>query len=300
MTEDKMLVKVQAEIAEKIREIGQDYEGHDVLQTMNELYASLKVQSPRDNVKLTKDEKYGPHERHRLDVYEPENRSDSPVPILVFVHGGAFIRGDKSQNDNVGYYFARHNVLTIVISYRLAPQHKWPAGAEDIAGVLKWIAANGENFGGDTNRIFLMGHSAGTAHVSTYVFFEEFHLKEKDGVAGAILMSGPTYDIAHLNQMEKSYYGEDESKYPSMSVLNQIDGLRIPVFILFAEFDLPQFVHQSIALFNALYERDKESPQIKRIINHNHFSELRQINTVGDSIGPDILNFISSRAAISG
>jgi len=298
MVEDKMLAKVQAEIAEKIREIGRDYKGPDVLPTINKLYAPLKAQSPRDKVKITKDEKYGPDERHRLDVYEPENQSATPVPILVFVHGGGFIKGDKSECDNIGYYFARHNILTIVISYRLAPQHKWPAGTEDVAGVLKWIAINGENFNGDTNRIFLMGHSAGTAHVSTYVFFEEFHLKEKDGVAGAILMSGPTYDTEQLNPMENSYFGEDESKYSSMSVLNQIDGRKIPVFIIFAEFDLPKFDYQSIALFNALYERDKESPCIKQILNHNHFSEVRQFNTGDDSIGPDILNFISTRTTI--
>ena len=293
MTEERMHVKVLLKNAEKIREIGRESVGPDFIQTMTRLYAPLAAESPREDVTVTKDLKYGPDKRHRLDIYEPENKSDNPMSILVFVHGGGFSRGDKSEYDNIGYYFARHQVLTIIISYRLAPQHKWPAGAEDIASVLKWISLHGEKYGGDTKQVFLMGHSAGAAHVSTYIFFEELQLKEKDGVAGAILMSGPTYDTDCLRKMDLVYYGEDTSKHPAMSVLNHVEGRKIPVFIMFAEFDPLEFDHHSIALFNALYERDKESPFIKRLLNHNHFSEVMQFNTGDNSIGPDILNFIN-------
>jgi triacylglycerol lipase len=106
----------------------------------------------------------------------------------VFLHGGGFVRGDKSGAANVGIYFARHDILAITMNYRFAPEIQWPEGAQDIGGVLKWIHQNGEKYGGDINRIFLMGTSAGAPHLATYVFFENFQI-ENDGVPGSILFS---------------------------------------------------------------------------------------------------------------
>ena len=286
---------INPEIAEKLRAIGRSLD-RDAIEAINKLYAPLLAKAPKDGVKVTRDEKYGSHERNRLDVYEPIDHPTTPMPILIFVHGGGFVRGDKSDYENIGFYFARNGVLTVLMSYRLAPEYKWPSGAEDIAGAIKWIRLNGEKFGGDINRIFIMGHSAGASHVATYVFFEDFQLKDGDGVLGAILMAGPAYDTSQLNKMiDLSYFGEDESKYPSMSVINNVDGRKIPVFIEFGEFDIPNLEYQSVALFNALYKRDNACSTIKQVINHNHFSEVLQFNTGDESLGPDILTFIESK-----
>ena len=213
------------------------------------------------------------------------------MPILVFLHGGGFVRGDKGGATNLGIYFARHGVLAITMNYRFAPEIQWPQGAEDIAGVLKWIRQNGKKYGGDINRIFLMGSSAGAAHVSTYVFFENFQLQEEDGVAGAILFSGPTYDTSRLNEKDIKYYGNDASQYPSMSAIDNIDGRKIPVFIVVAELDMPSIHYQNHAIINALYKRDKALPTTKLLIGHNHISETSHFNTKDESIGPDILEF---------
>ena len=105
-----------------------------------------------------------------------------------------------------------------------------------------------------------MGTSAGAAHVSSYVFFEDFQLKEGDGVAGAILFSGPTYDTSRLDlQRDTVYYGKDESKYPAMSAIKHLDGRKIPLFIVIAELDMPSIHYQNRVLIDALYERDKAS-----------------------------------------
>ena len=220
---------VTPEIGLRLREMGKGL-SPEIMSTTTRLYVPLHANAPREGGKVTRDEKYGPDERQRLDVYAPVNKPDGPVPILMFVHGGAFVAGDKSTAgspfyDNIGYYFARHGVLTIVPTYRLAPKHKWPAGTEDVAGALAWVRKNGEQFGGDTNRVFLMGHSAGGAHVASYVFQKEFQLKEGDGLVGAILMSG-LYDPAKAPS--PAYYGEDASKYPSMAPIRFIEGRKNP------------------------------------------------------------------------
>jgi len=277
-------------VSEQIRAMGNGL-NPAIIQGTEMLYGPLLAQAPKYGVKVTKDQKYGPHERHRLDVYEPEKKPANPVPILVFLHGGGFVRGDKSGSANIGYYFARHGILAITMNYRFAPEIQWPEGAEDIGGVLKWIHQNGEKYGGDKKRIFLMGASAGAAHVATYVFFEDLQL-ENDGVAGSILFSLPTADTSRLKNRDMNYYGKDKSKHPSMSVINNIDGRKIPVFVVVAELDMPSIHYQNHALTNALYKRDKAMPIIKLLIGHNHISETRHFNTKDESIGPDILEFI--------
>jgi acetyl esterase len=281
---------VPPEVGQKIRELGFELTP-ELIETTNKLYAPLLASAPKDGVKVVKDVKYGPDERNLLDIYEPE-KSSGQVPILIFLHGGGFVRGDKAGAANIGIYFARHGVVAVTMNYRFAPKNQWPSGAEDIASALRWIRQNGAKHNADTNRIFLMGTSAGSAHVATYVFFEEFQLKEGDGVAGAILFSGPTYDTSRLNEKDVVYYGTDASKHPSMSVINHVDGRKIPLFLVVAELDMPSIIDQNHALINALYKRDKTSPFIKVLIGHNHISETAHFNTKDESAGPDILEFI--------
>ena len=288
------------EVGERIRALGNQLTP-EVVAATNQVYEPLLKEAPKDGVVVTKDQAYGTDERQRLDVYQPEKKEPIPTPILVFVHGGGFVRGDKKEFGNVGAYFARRGVLCITMNYRFAPKNKWPSGGEDLAAALKWIRENGPNYGGDANRVFLMGTSAGAAHVATYVFFENVQLKGGDGVAGAILFSGPTYDTSKLDpEKDNAYYGDDGSKYPAMSVLGHVEGRRIPVFIVVAELDPPSIHYQNRALIDALYERDKALPAMKLLLGHNHISETSHINTRDESIGPDILEFIKVHSGKGG
>jgi acetyl esterase len=278
-------------IFNRIREIGKVF-NDELPAEMGNLYASLPTDAGGRAARFVKDIPYGPDKRNLLDVYSGNNDPDSCTPVLVFFHGGGFISGDKSFHKNIGNYFASNNVLTVIPSYRLAPEYKWPSGAQDVASVVGWVRHNAAEFGGDPGRIFLMGHSAGAAHVATYLYFNEFHIDFEKGATGAILISGAHYDAKDINCPCTAYYGEDESLYPGMSVMNNIKNSDVTVFIMYAEFDPPEFDYQSIQLFNTIYYHHENSPFIKRIFNHNHISEIMQFNTGDDSIGPDILSFI--------
>ena len=286
-------------IYKRIREIGKVFP-EDLPNEMGRLYEKLLSNSPREGVENIKDVAYGPDERNILDVYIKKGPSKTPAPILVFFHGGGFISGDKNLCKNIGYYFARNNIITIIPSYRLAPKYKWPSGPEDIADVLIWINLNAGKFGGDIKRIFLMGQSAGATHVANYLYFNEFHAGTKEDVAGAILMSGAFYDAKEISGPCTAYYGEDKHRYPAFSIIDKIKNSKAPLFIMYAEFDPPEFDYQSILLFNAVYNQYKISPFIKRIINHNHISEVMQFNTGDNSIGPDIVSFIDSLRGLHG
>ena len=159
------------------------------------LYAPLQETEPYQGIKVTRDLKYGTDERHALDIFAPEQASAAPRAVLIYVHGGAFIGGNKRAPgspfyDNIMLFAARNGFIGVNVTYRLAPQHRWPAGAEDVAAAVRWVATNIAAHGGDPARVFLMGHSAGAVHVASYVAHSKFHGPRGIGLSGAILLSG--------------------------------------------------------------------------------------------------------------
>ena len=253
----------------------------------------------------TKDIAYGVQESQKLDIYLPETNDDvlDALPVLIFLHGGGFVGGDKSSAANLGKFFASNGVLTISANYRLAPENTWPSGAEDVADSIQWIHRHIEKYGGNAERIFLMGHSAGAEHVASYVFFEEFQVFE-DGVVGAILSSGPTYKLNLVlneagtgltHQGEAAYFGSDPSRFNRMSSINHLDGRRVPLLVAYAEADTPNIQVQNAALISALYERDQVLPSVLQAIGENHGSMISHIQSGQESVyAAQILAFINA------
>src|SRR3984957_14184400 len=114
--------------------------------------------------KIDRDLAYGDHERQRLDVHtagaEP---GDGPgAPVFVFVHGGGFVGGDKHvpgtpMYDHIGAWAVRNGWVGVTMTYRLAPEHTWPAGAQDVATAVQWVRDNIAGYGGDPDRIVVAG-----------------------------------------------------------------------------------------------------------------------------------------------
>jgi acetyl esterase/lipase len=101
----------------------------------------------------------------RYDHYRPLGAT-GPVPAVVFVHGGGWMRGDPSQAAGNALHLARRGIATIAISYRLAPAHRFPAPLDDVRRGLRWVRAHADAFGIDAGRLALLGLSAG-AHLVT-------------------------------------------------------------------------------------------------------------------------------------
>lgn len=109
--------------------------------------------------------RYGPDKSHRMDAYVP--RSDPPYPILVFVHGGGWVAGDKAAYARICRSFAARGYLVFCVSYRLAPRAKYPAAMQDTAAAVRWIYDHAWAFGGQRSAVFLAGDSAG-AHLACW------------------------------------------------------------------------------------------------------------------------------------
>jgi acetyl esterase/lipase len=100
----------------------------------------------------------------RFDHYR-SLKADGPAPVVVVVHGGAWMTGDPSQAAGNALHFARHGISTVSISYRLAPAHRFPAPVDDVRHGLRWVRAHAAELGIDPDRIALLGLSAG-AHLA--------------------------------------------------------------------------------------------------------------------------------------
>jgi acetyl esterase/lipase len=103
---------------------------------------------------------------HRLDIYLPKKRKSEKLPVIVFIHGGAWLGGDKSD-ESIGLIpFVRNGKYAVIsINYRLTGEAKWPAQIYDCKAAIRWVRANSENYGFDSNHIGVWGKSAG-AHLA--------------------------------------------------------------------------------------------------------------------------------------
>ena len=268
------------------------------------LYAPLLEAQRRDGVHCERDLAYGPDVRHRLDVYRPLE-ARAPLPVLVFLHGGGFIRGDKSARENIGQYFARQGFVVVVPGYRLAPAHRWPAGAEDVAAAWQWVQGNVSAHGGDPARAFLGGESAGAAHVAAATLLRRFHPQAGLRPAGVMLVSG-VYDarLEYLARRQFSietpdprndaYFGTDPERLAAMSTVELIDAPPLPLLITFAELDLLQMQVQAGELFARLVTRHGFQPSLRVIAAHNHLTQVYSVNTGDETLSGVLLEFMRS------
>ena len=114
------------------------------------LYEPLHA-SVTNGTALDADVAYGPHARHKLDVRTMAGGRHEA--IVIFVHGGGFTSGDKRAFGNIGGWCAKSGILGITMTYRLAPEALWPAGAQDVAAAVAWARANAVGYNGDPQRI---------------------------------------------------------------------------------------------------------------------------------------------------
>ena len=111
---------------------------------------------------------YGPDRRNRLDLLST-TRSGMYRPVLFYVHGGAWVYGDKREQARpMLFEFARRGWLVVAINYRLSPANRWPAQIEDTRQALAWVKRTVAAYGGDPERIVVAGGSAGGAPASLF------------------------------------------------------------------------------------------------------------------------------------
>jgi arylformamidase len=265
--------------------------GPDVLRRSQTLFAAKQRALGGDVNPVASDLEYSTHPRQRLDIYAPAE-STRAAPILVWVHGGGFVRGDKRPADqpfnaHVGRWIARDGFVGVVMNYRLAPESGWPSGGEDVGLVVDWLKEKAHHYGGDPERIVLAGTSAGAVHIGTYL-----QMGPDTGVIrGAVLLSG-LYGVTPLDDSDRLYFSTEEAVRAGRASLEAIAKTSVPLLLASAEFDPPRFQAETRALVQAVSEARGSLPRAHFASGHNHYTLAMHLGSSDTRLSDEILSFI--------
>lgn len=193
-----------------------------------------------------------------LDVYQPKlDRACGPTPVVIWVHGGAWRTGDKGNQmlAKVDLFARQQGWLLISTNYRLSPNPvdltsptavRAPTHAQDVAAAVAWARANAARFGGDPDRIALVGHSAG-AHLVSQVGTDESLLADasvpRSSLRCVVSLDTSAYDVSEMapgNPLYQNAFGTDPAAWRASSPLHQVStGEALPRFHLVVQ-DRPQ------------------------------------------------------------
>jgi acetyl esterase/lipase len=135
---------------------------------------------------------YADGARQKLDVYAPQNPSGK-APVVFFIYGGGWNRGERGDYVFVGRALAARGFVVVIADYRLVPEVRYPEFLDDSAQALKWTQDNIATYGGDPQRVFLAGHSAG-AYNAVMLALDPSILKEHGvtmPIRAVAALSGP-------------------------------------------------------------------------------------------------------------
>ncbi len=157
--------------------------------------------TPTDTYSVTADLSYGGDPREKIDVYRPLPAVNPPppngYPVVVFFYGGTWNSGERSEYRFVGEALASHGIVTMIADYRLYPQVRYPDFLTDCARAVAWAKREAARYGGDPQRLFVMGHSSGAYNAAMVALDARWLAAEKTSpaiLAGWIGLAGP-YDF---------------------------------------------------------------------------------------------------------
>jgi acetyl esterase/lipase len=193
-----------------------------------------------------------------LDLYLPHGVRGEP--IAVYVHGGAWVSGDKSQYVQLGETFARCGVAAAILNYPLAPETPATQQAENLGAAIRWLDAGAPQFGFDARRVCLIGHSAG-AQLAWFSIVNG--IVPRIRVAGLIAIGAvgidPSHDVATLDPRYRGIYdpafGSDRSQWPSFDIGPHLRAGEPPSLVIHGMDD----DMAPAAISEALYQRLKST-----------------------------------------
>ena len=212
------------------------------------------------------------HERQVLDVYAPRGAKD--LPVVVWVHGGGWVTGDKKEVQLKPEVFTDKGFVFVSTNYRLLPAVDMGTIVRDVAKAVGWTHRHIAEHGGDPKRLFVMGHSAG-AQLAALVCIDDRYLKAEgvplSSIKGCVPVDGDTYDVpaiiataearweahglprAKFGHREK--FGNDPAKHKDFSAVTHVaKGKDIPPFLILHVAGHPDVTAQAQRLGNVLKE----------------------------------------------
>jgi acetyl esterase/lipase len=244
-------------------------------------------------------------ERHLLDVYAPRKAGKTPYPVVVFIHGGSWDSGSKNIYWFIGRRLAKQGVVAVVISYRLAPKVLVPDMANDCARAVAWTAQHIADYGGDPNRIYLMGHSAGGGLSALLAAKDDLFTNigvAKNPVKGVILNDPAGLDMYEYllkneypgDERYFASFGKDPAVWKSVSPRYFISP-STPKMMLFAGGRTYPSIATGTPMFHKLLIDNKVESSFKEIPGKKHVAMVTQLFWKNNVIYQDLLRFVGAQ-----
>jgi acetyl esterase/lipase len=266
-------------------------------------------------------------EQRTLDLYLPTGSATGSAPasapaaaaaaaqpkpapsLFIYIHGGAWISGDKSQYRPLGFALAAQGVAVAIINYRLSGDGTesvlHPAHAQDAAAAVAWLRKHAAEYGYDANRVFLGGHSAG-AHMTALLAYDAGLLaaagEKPDSLRGFIGIEG-IYDLNQLVHRFPSYrvdflqlaFGSDEALWRSASPQNLVGSAapRRPWLLIHSREDELVDLEQS-QKFRQVLEKQSISVRWLSPEHDSHFGVISELATPTSPLCQQLLAFLRS------
>lgn len=226
--------------------------------------------------------------KHKLDLYLPKGKQN--FPVLMFVHGGYWRNGDRSQYAGFGNRFAAEGTGVVIPSYRLAPDNPHPAQIEDVASAFAWVHQFISRYGGDVNRIYIAGHSAG-GHLVALLALDEKYLKKHgvpvSAIKGVAAISG-VYDLRTVTQYDSSPDVRREA-----SPIFHVHPATPPFLITYCQWDYSALPAQARD-FDAALRKAFDSSRLVFVPGENHITEIADTWKENDPTAQAIRRFLES------
>jgi acetyl esterase/lipase len=183
----------------------------------------------------TTDIAYGSEPRQKLDVYLPSKKMKD-AKAVIFFYGGSWRHGSKTDYRFVAQALTSRGFIVVLPDYRVYPHVKFPGFVEDGAAAVRWVRDNISTFGGDTNKLYLMGHSAGS-HIAALLTLDGHYLKavglERKVIRATATLSGP-YDFTP-NPWDRPVFGMGTNQSaidPNIEPITFVDGKEPPMLLV--------------------------------------------------------------------
>lgn len=218
---------------------------------------------------------YGPTDIETLDIFRAPAAN---APIMVFVHGGAWLRNQASDFHYIAENFVRSGAHFVALDFAAVDHVNGDLGAmaDQVRRAIVWVHRNAPSLGGDPNRIFVSGQSSG-AHLAGVALITDWardYAAPADILKGGVLQSG-MYEMKPVRLSSRgSYIKFDDAMEDAMSSQRHIANLRAPIVVTYGTNETPEFQRQNREFAAAVKAAGKAVTLIV-LPNHNHY-EVQQ------------------------
>ena len=239
---------------------------------------ALNRLTPRKGYSVQENVAYGLRARHRLDLFRTQTPREHR-PLIVFVHGGAWMHGDKKDYRFIGEAFAKEGFDVAVINYHLAPEHIFPASIDDLSLALNYLNVHQLKYQISTEKVVLMGHSAGAFNVMSALYHPKpYEIQCRSQITAIIGLAGP-YHFDYKGYPICADAFDQNRPYQEVMPYYFVESNRVKHYLLVAENDDVVGLSNAVDLDRRLKEKGNYS-QLWTVPRIGHISMIGSVSSL--------------------